>query len=136
MRYTVSEATKEHIDICVATRRIDLLALFVRHGDQLSPEVRGYLADAIKLLLSGELTFPKKRANFADWYVLAAQVRALERAGRKMQDTAAERVSEQTQLSKRVWAWLSKVDAKMRPLSRRSGRQRVARRKQMKQVSA
>ncbi|MGA7457906.1 MAG: hypothetical protein WBW51_11410 [Methyloceanibacter sp.] len=81
MRYTVSAATKEHIDICVATRRIDLLALFIRHAEQLSPEVRGYLADAIKLLLSGKLKFPKKRPNFADWFVLAAQVRALEGAG-------------------------------------------------------
>ncbi len=77
MRYTVSEATKEHIDICVATRRIDLLAMFIQRAEQLSPEVRGYLADAIKLLLSGELQFPQKRPNFADWFVLAAQVRAL-----------------------------------------------------------
>ena len=81
MRYTVSEATKEHIDICVATRHIDLLDLFIRHSERLSPEVRGYLADAIKLLLSGKLKFPEKRPNFAYWFVLAAQVRALERAG-------------------------------------------------------
>ena len=73
MRCAVSEATKEHIDISVATRRIDLLALFIRHGEQLSPEVRGYLADAIKLLLAGELKFPKKRPNFADWFLLASK---------------------------------------------------------------
>jgi hypothetical protein len=81
MRYAVSEATKEHIDISVATCRIDLLALFIRHAEQLSPEVRGYLAGAIKLLLSGELKFPRTRPNFADWFVLAEQVRALERPG-------------------------------------------------------
>jgi len=89
MRYTVSAATKEHIDICVATRRIDLLALFIRHAERLSPEVRGYLADAIKLLLSGKLKFPKKRPILADWFVLAAQVRALERAGWEERDTVA-----------------------------------------------
>jgi hypothetical protein len=93
MRCAVSEATKEHIDISVATRRIDLLALLIRHGEQLSPEVRGYLADAIKLLLSGELKFPKKRPNFADWFVLAEQVRALEGAGWEERDAAVERVS-------------------------------------------
>jgi hypothetical protein len=89
MRYTVSEATNEHIDICVATRRIDLLALFIRYAEQLSPEVRGYLANAIKLLLSGELEFPKARPVLADWFVLAAQVRALERAEWEERDTAA-----------------------------------------------
>jgi hypothetical protein len=96
MRYTVSEATKEHIDISVATRRIDLLAMFIQHAEQLSPEVRGYLADAIKLLLSGKLQFPKKRPNFADWFVLAAQVRALERAGWEERGATVERVGEQT----------------------------------------
>ena len=92
MRYAVSEATKEHIDICVATRRIDLLALFIQRAEQLSPEVRGYLAEAIKLLLSGKLQFPKTRPNVADWFVLAAQVRALESAGWE-RNAAVDRVS-------------------------------------------
>jgi hypothetical protein len=77
VRYTVSETTKDHIDVCIATRRIDLLALFIRHAEQLSPEVKGYLASAIKLLLLGEVEFPKRRPMFSDWFVLAEQVRAL-----------------------------------------------------------
>ena len=53
--------TKANIDVWVRERDVDWLVNLVRHGNELAPEIREYLACVIGDLFNGKRKFPRRR---------------------------------------------------------------------------
>jgi hypothetical protein len=81
--------TKSSIDDYVRGRDVDALTNLVRHGHELAPEVRDYLASVVADLLDGNRKFPRRRPKkknlFSEKHRIRVKVwEALQSQGHKL----------------------------------------------------